>query len=171
MFSKGRGGIRRAIRSRALKIPSSTFLFSMPTLIRQVLTEVFFSVKLLIPKRTHFDAESLISITYKKCNCDFSKTLMNVKLTRTTAVGERPALTRKDRFTANAPQDSLVMVLLALVSGCLMCTQRASQVFIAHVASTFGLGQSGVDFRPTLKRPATRERKKRLHKVMITETN
>lgn len=171
MFSKGRGGIRRAIRSRALKIPSSTFLFSMPTLIRQVLTEVFFNVKLLIPKRTHFDAESLISITYKKCNCDFSKTLMNVKLTRTTAVGERPALTRKDRFTANAPRDSLVMVLLALVSGCLMCTQRESQVFIAHVASTFGLGQSGVDFRPTLKRPATRERKKRLHKVMITETN
>lgn len=96
---------------------------------------------------------------------------MNVKLTRTTAVGERPALTRKDRFTANAPRDSLVMVLLALVSGCLMCTQRASQVFIAHVASTFGLGQSGVDFRPTLKRPATRERKKRLLKVMITETN
>lgn len=94
---------------------------------------------------------------------------MNVKLTRTTAVGERPALTRKDRFTANAPRDSLVMVLLALVSGCLMCTQRESQVFIAHVASTFGLGQSGVDFRPT--RPATRERKKRLHKVMITETN
>lgn len=116
----------------------------MPTLIRQVLTEVFFSVKLLIPKRTHFDAESLISITYKKCNCDFSKTLMNVKLTHTTAVGERPALTRKDRFTANAPRDSLVMVLLALVSGSLMCTQRASQVFIAQVASTFGLGQSVV---------------------------
>ena len=84
---------------------------------------------------------------------------MNVKLTRTTAVGERPALTRKDRFTANAPRDSLVMVLLALVSGCLMCTQKASQVFIAHVASTFGLGQRGVDFRPTLKRPATREKK------------
>ena len=84
---------------------------------------------------------------------------MNVKLTRTTAAGERPALTRKDRFTANAPRDSLVMVLLALVSGCLMCTQRASQVFIAHVASTFGLGQSGVDFRPTLKRPATRKKK------------
>ena len=97
-----------------------------------------------MPKRTHFDAESLISITYKKCNCDFSKTLMNVKLTHTTAVGERPALTRKDRFTANAPRDSLVMVLLALVSGSLMCTQRASQVFIAQVASTFGLGQSVV---------------------------
>ena len=40
-FSKKRGGIRCAIRSCALKIPSSLFLFSMPTLIRQVLIEVF----------------------------------------------------------------------------------------------------------------------------------
>ena len=84
---------------------------------------------------------------------------MNVKLTRTTAVGERPALTRKDRFTANAPRDSLVMILLALVSVCLMCTQRASQVFIGHVASTFGLGQSGVDLRPTLKLPPRAKKK------------
>ena len=96
---------------------------------------------------------------------------MNVKLTRTTAVGERPALTLKDRFTANAPRDSLGMVLLALVSGCLMCTQRASQVFIAHVASTFELGKSGVDLRPTLEASRHARKKKRLHQVMITEIN
>ena len=84
---------------------------------------------------------------------------MNVKLTRITAVGERPALTRKDRFTANAPRDSLVMVLLALVSGCLRCTQRASQVFIGHVASTLGLGQRG--FRPPTDSEASRHARKK----------
>lgn len=95
---------------------------------------------------------------------------MNVKLTRTTAIGERPALTRKDRFTANAPRDSLVMVLLALVSGCLRCTQRASQVFIGHVASTFGLGQG---CRPPTDSEASRHARKKqwLLKVMISETN
>ena len=64
---------------------------------------------------------------------------MNVKLTRTTAAGERPASTQKDRFTANARRDSLVMVLLALVSGCLMSTQGARNVSWAVCGSVRSL--------------------------------